>query len=134
MTGTRWRERKSETEGERGREGGGRKEGVGGRRGRDEEEGRRLGVFDLSYNIAIVKRLSRDYRRADDGGEKRAERKQKRGRARRAREWRRRRRRRSSVYRLEKDPCTARSMSSMILMLIQYERMNNGLLVKYVGT
>lgn len=50
----------------------------------------------------------------------------------REREWRRRRR--SSVYRLEKDPCTARSMSSMILMLIQYERMNNGLLVKYVGT
>lgn len=112
-----------------------RKEGrEGGRRGR-EEEGRRLGVFDLSYNIAIVNDCQGIYRVADDGGEKRAERKQKRG-ARRARERKRewRRRRRSSVYRLEKDPCTARSMSSMILMLIQYERMNNGLLVKYVGT
>lgn len=32
---------------------------------------------------------------------------------------------------LKKISCSTKHMSSMILMLIQYERMNNGLLAKY---
>lgn len=70
-----------------------------------------LSVFDLSYNSD----------RHDHHGHPANEMKQNGPRI-------------EAEVKLKKILCSTKHMSSMILMLIQYERMNNGLLVKYVET